>query len=328
MDKAWLWRTPCLVWVVLAMLASAHAEPAPVQPAQVRVGAYVANIQDVNFKDGRVTMDFYVWFRWKPDERLADYKPLESVELTNGEIKGKGSVVEKTQDGMMYASMRITARVYKTWEIDLFPFDRHDILVHLEDSRFDAGQLEFVPDKENSQLGDELALAGWKFSRFDIRSAPKVYDTNYGEIGRLGLQSSYSRASILVELRRDGTGPAVKLLMIAGIATLVAFVAFMIKPSNVDPRFGLGIGSLFAVAASALIVASTVPDSAVLTIADKVHILAMWLIFASLVQSAFSLKWAEAGRHQLYRRVDAWSLLLFPLCFLVASGWIIGRAFK
>jgi hypothetical protein len=200
------------------------------------------------------------------------------------------------------------------------------ISVLLEDSRFDAGQVAFEPDTSNSRLSEDVELAGWHFARFDIWCGQKYYNSNYGELGREYAQSSYSRATFLVEIQRDGPGLAVKLLTPVGLATLVAFVAFMVKPSNVDPRFGLGIGSLFAVAASALLVASAVPDSAVLTIVDKVHLLAMWLIFVSLVQSAFCLKWEEAGRHKLYRRVDVFCLVLFPLAFVLASVWIAWSA--
>jgi hypothetical protein len=317
-----------LALLILASLATNRTAAAAPAPAQVTVGTYVNNVQDVNFKDGRLKMDFYVWFRWNADDRLAKYKPLESMELINGEINNKGSVVEKVKDGVHYASARITATVYKTWDIDLFPFDKHTVAVHLEDSMFNAGQLVFLADTKNSQLGDEVRLAGWLFPGFCIGVTPKAYGTNYGEIGlKEGAGSSYSRLSFFVDMRRDGIGPAVKLLTTVCIATLVAFVAFGIKPTDVDPRFGLGVGSLFAVAASAFIVASTVPDSAVLTIADKVHILALWFIFASLLQSAFCLKWDEAGRDTLYRCVDAWSLVLFPLTFGLATLWIISRGF-
>jgi hypothetical protein len=324
------WAAALLLWALPALvsLAQCRAATALPAPAQVSVGTYVNNVQDVNFKDGKLTMDFYVWFRWKDDDRLASYQPLDSMELINGKIETRGSVVNKTDHGVHYASVRITAIVYKTWDIDRFPFDQHSIAVHLEDSTFDARKLEFVADAKNSRLGNEVALAGWLFSSFNITVTPKVYDTNYGELGtKEGVGSTYSRASFFVGMQRDGIGPAFKLLTTVCIATLVAFLAFGVKPSDVDPRFGLGVGSLFAVAASAFVVASTVPDSSVLTIADKVHILAMWLIFASLVQSAFCLRWDEAGRDVLYQRVDAWSLILFPLAFGLATVWIISRAF-
>ena len=319
-----------LALLTLAALAMNGAAASPLAPAEVTVGTYVNNVQDVTFKDGHLTMDFYVWFRWKADGRLAKYKPLDSLELINGEIDNKGSVVEKElQDGNRYASARITATIYKTWEIALFPFDKHKVDVHLEDSKFDARQLMFVADDKNSHLGDEVALAGWTFHGFTIAAAPKAYKTNYGVIGpKEDAGSTYSRVKFSIEMRREGTGPAVKLLTTVCIATLVAFVAFGIRPTDVDPRFGLGVGSLFAVAASAFIVASTVPDTAVLTIADRVHILAMWFIFASLVQSAFCLKWDEAGRDLLYRCVDAWSLVLFPLAFGLATLWITSSAWR
>ena len=109
-------------------------------------------------------------------------------------------------------------------------------------------------------------------------------------------------------------------------ATAVAFVAFMVKPSDLDPRFGLGVGALFAVAASAFVVSSSVPDSGVMTIADQVHMVAIGFIFLSLLQSAFALKLEVSGREAQSVRLDHWSLLVMPLVFFGWAAWLIGRA--
>ena len=69
--------------------------------------------------------------------------------------------------------------------------------------------------------------------------------------------------------RPGGRGAAIKLLSTVILATGVAFVSFMVKPSDLDARFGMGVGALFAVAASAFIVSASVPDSASLTVADQ-----------------------------------------------------------
>lgn len=304
------------------------AGPAAAAPAKVIVGTYLNKVQEVSFRDSRFAIDFYIWFRWKAEGELKDYKPLESMEIINGRVDAKSSVVEKVIGGESYASARITATVFKTWGLDTFPFDHHQVRVHLEDSQYFAESLVFEPDRKNSRIGDELSLPGWRLTDFSLEVTPKTYNTNYGDTSMAtDAQSTYSRLSFGMTMWRDGWGTAVKLLSTVVFATLVAFVAFGIKPSDVDPRFGLGVGALFAVAASAFVVASTQPDSGVLTVADEMHIIAMGFIFASVVQSAFCLKWDEAGLEERYRKVDFWSMILFPALFLGWTGWLVSRAF-
>ena len=238
-------------------------------------------------------------------------------------------MVEKKIGDLNYASARITATIFKTWGLETFPFDSHRVRVHLEDSEFVSSALQYEADITNSGLGDEISLPGWLLSGFATEVTPKTYKTNYGDVSLpTDALSTYSRLTFGMDMKRQGWGSAIKLLSTVIFATLVAFVAFGIKPSDVDPRFGLGIGALFAVAASAFVVASTVPDSGLLTIADEVHIGSMGFIFASVVQSAICLKWDESGLQERYEKVDFWSLIIFPLLFLVWTGWLISSAFR
>ena len=317
-----LLRAALAALVLLCATLGAHA-----QPAQVVVGSYVTKVQDVSFKDNKYALDFYLWFRWKAEGALADYKPIESFELINGKIENKSSVVEKKIGDLNYASVRVSATISETWDLKQFPFDSHRLQVHLEDSAHGTDDLVFVPDTKNSRLGDELNLAGWVLADYKGTVTNKVYQSNYGDTSLPSdARSEYSRYSLSMDMDRTTFGTAWKLLSTVLAATAVAFVAFMVKPSDLDPRFGLGVGALFAVAASAFVVSSSVPDSGVMTIADEVHMVAIGFIFLSLLQSAFALKWEVSGREADAVKLDHWSLIVFPTLYFGWAAWIIGRA--
>ena len=321
MRDRWV-RAAMAALVLLCVGLGAHA-----QPAEVVIGSYVTKIQDVSFKDNKYALDFYLWFRWKAEGALADYKPLDSFELENGKVENKSSVVEKKIGDLNYASVRVSATVSETWDLKQFPFDSHRLRVHLEDSAHGTDELVFVPDTKNSRLGDELNLAGWQVADFKGEVGNKVYQSNYGDTSLPSdARSEYSRYSLSMEMDRTTYGTAWKLLSTVLAATAVAFVAFMVKPSDLDPRFGLGVGALFAVAASAFVVSASVPDSGVMTIADQVHMVAIGFIFLSLLQSAFALKLEVSGREAESVRLDHWSLLVMPLVFFGWAAWLIGRA--
>ncbi len=321
-----VWRAVLTaLWLTVALAGATGAARA--EPAQVTVGTYINKIQDVSFRDNRYVVDFYVWFRWKPEGALKDYQPLESFELINGIITSKTSAVEKTIGDLRYASVRVNANIAETWNLENFPFDEHRLKIHFEDSEHVARDLVFVPDTTNSRIGDEIDLAGWSLSNFSADVTPKVYKTNYGDSSLpIDARSEYSRFTVGMEMTRDTYGSAYKLLSTVLAATAVAFVAFMVKPTDLDPRFGLGVGALFAVAASAFVVSSSVPDSGVMTVADFIHIIAMASIFASLLQSALALKFEVSGRLDISDKLDHWSLVVFPVLFFGWSFWVIAEA--
>lgn len=317
-------RALTTAWCLLIVLPAFAARA---EPAEVIVGTYVNKIQDVSFRENHYTVDFYIWFRWKPEGALADYKPLESFEIMNGRIDSKTSVVEKKIGDVNYASARITATINENWDLSRFPFDWHRTGLRIEDSSLTALDLVFVPDKTNSRLGDEIEMAGWKAANFESEVQRRVYRTNYGDTSLpTNAHSEYSRYLISWDLDREGAGAAVKLLSTVILATGVAFVSFMVKPSDLDARFGMGVGALFAVAASAFVVSASVPDSASLTVADRLHMVALGFIFLTLLISALALRLEVRGNEELAFRIDHWSLAILPVLFYGWVGWAIMTA--
>jgi len=312
---------------VLCVLSAFSGRTAHAQPAEVVVGTYVNKIQDISFRENRYSLDFYIWFRWKAEGALADFKPLESFEIINGRIDNKTTVDEKKIGDVSYAAARVTATIAENWNLTDFPFDWHRTQVRIEDSARTALDLVFVPDKTNSRLGDEIDMAGWRASNFMSDVQGKIYRTNYGDTSLpTDAHSEYSRYVIAWDMDREGWGTAFKLLSTVILATGVAFVSFMVKPSDLDARFGMGVGALFAVAASAFIVSASVPDSASLTVADRLHMVALGGIFVTLLISAYCLRLEVGGREELAFRIDHWCVAILPILFYGWVAWTIFRA--
>lgn len=314
---------------LLTLLILCGAPGAWAAPAEVTVGSYVKQVRDLDFKSNKYTVDFFIWFRWQAVGPLADYKPLESFEIVNGTEESKTSVVEKTVGDVRYASARIVATMSEPWELASYPFDRHRVSIHIEDSGMTTQELVFVADQANSRLGDEMNIAGWNASRFGSQVSTKVYHSNYGDPSLPGdARSDFSRFAFSFDLDRQSFGSALKLLSTVLLATAVAFVAFLVKPSDLDARFGMGVGSLFAVAASAFIAASSVPDSGVMTVADNIHMVALAFIFGTLLISAVCLKLEVTDREALALRIDRLCVLWLPLLFYGWAAWAVYQALR
>jgi hypothetical protein len=315
----------CLAVLLLLWAGSNALAQQP--PAPVTIGVYVNKIQDLNFRENKYALDFFIWFLWKPQGELIDYRPLDSFEIMNGSIDGKSSVVEKTIGDLRYASARISATMAETWKLKWFPFDWHRSEVRIEDSVYPAESLQFVPDKPNSALGDEIDMPGWDASKFDASVVTYLYRTNYGDISLpTAAESRYSRFIASWDIHRQGWGGAVKLLLTVFLATSVVFVSYMVRPSDLDARFGMAVGGLFAVVASAVVVSQSTPDSGAMTVADQMHLVALGFIFVTLLESAYALRVELSGEEKKAYRIDHWALGIMPLLFFGWAAWTIWRA--
>jgi hypothetical protein len=104
------------------------------------------------------------------------------------------------------------------------------------------------------------------------------------------------------------------------IAVMIAFLVFFIKPTDVDPRFGLGVGAIFAAVASEYIITGALPDTGVISLADKLHIIAFAFIFFSLVQSTWSLRIFQSDQEERSKNADKLAFKVFTPAYLVISA--------
>lgn len=111
---------------------------------------------------------------------------------------------------------------------------------------------------------------------------------------------------------REGTNYFAKLFFGLWVAVAIAFLAFFIRPTDVDPRFGLGVGAIFAAIASEYIVSSSLPDTNIITLADWLHLVAFGFIFISIAQSTWSLWLMQNGAEARSKKMDKLFVVLLP----------------
>jgi hypothetical protein len=107
------------------------------------------------------------------------------------------------------------------------------------------------------------------------------------------------------------------------MATMIAFMALWIKPTDLDPRFGLGVGAIFAAMASAYVITSALPETQDITLADMMNGLAILYIFLSILVSTISLRVHGSGRENASRRLDRWSFVILFITFCYGNILIV-----
>ncbi|MGI8837026.1 MAG: hypothetical protein ACR2H4_10365 [Pyrinomonadaceae bacterium] len=289
----------------------------PVGANPVRAGIYVDRIIDLSVKEASWTVDFYLWFRWNgtgPD-------PGEKLQIVGGSIESKEKAEDHTSGDERYVLYRVVARITKFFDVSRFPRDDHVLTIDIESPASERRELLFVADNESSGLSSRVLIPGYSTYQEAVLEKPHAYRSTHGD-PRLaaGTEKVQSQLRMGVWIHRQGSGFYLKMFVALFAAVGVAMIAFFIKPTDVDPRFGLGVGALGAVIVNTYVTSALVPDTGVMTLADIVNHVGIVTIFLSLLQSAISLYlYEKKGKKTLSRLFDGVSFFIFLPGYLVIN---------
>ncbi|WP_019499949.1 hypothetical protein [Pseudanabaena sp. PCC 6802] len=303
---------------------AADALPAGANPRKVKVGIYLDGIFSISVLDSKWSPVFYIWFRWTGD----DINPGETFNIVEGEILSKQKLQDKVIKGEHYAVYLVRAQIAKFFDSTRFPIDDHLLTVAIEESNLQWQNLEYVPDTENTQISSRVKMPGYQVYKTGIVMKPHTYKSNFGD-PRLpsNTRKTYSQLIYGVWNSRPGLGTYLKIFLGLFAAVMISMLALFITPTEVDPRFGLGVGGFFGAVANTLLSASLVTDSGTLTLLDMVNGIGMITIFLTLVQSTISLHiYANLDRVGLSRLFDRVSFVTIATGFLIVNLLIPGAA--
>jgi len=300
---------------VLALaLSAAGAEAAETPPRQIVVGTYVNHVYGIDIKNSSFTIDFYVWFRWEGD----DLKPLDTFELVNGRIVSKTSLLKKKIGAQNYVCARVLATITKFWDLRRFPLDNHTLALEIEDADDDRA-IVYVQDRENTGLSPDLQVPGWIVKKSGAQVVRHVYHTNYGDTSLPPYrESAYSRYMFSIDVARPGYGRFLKVFFGLFISVLVSWCGFFVRPKESSPRVSLGVGATFAAAAVSVAINNSLPDTNSVTTADKLIMLTLGIIVASVAETITVLTLFAREKVTLQQKLDRFCAYWFPAAYLIA----------
>jgi len=293
--------------------ASANEQNKP-YPDTVRVGVYIFSLFNLDFPGDKLNADFYVWYNYK-DTTL---KPAGSFELVNSTEFSKIGQSDQKFDTVNYSTFRCNSVIKQDWDVSNFPFDKQTIELEIEDIDNDVSKLVFVPDIAGSKIDKDVHLDGWEIKDFGMKVVDHTYESNYGDpsIPR-DEYSAYSRVIVYFTIQREGTGLFFKLFVGLFISVLISIMTFFINPIDLDPRFGLPVGAIFAAIASEYVISSTLPQNQRLTLVDILHVISFIYIFICIVISAISLHLIKHENEKASRKLDWYSFYGVTVTYLI-----------
>ncbi|HEY0189830.1 MAG TPA: hypothetical protein VGC42_01830, partial [Kofleriaceae bacterium] len=232
--------------------------------------------------------------------------------------------VKRPINGQNYASCRVLATVTKFWDLRRFPLDDHTLELAIEDSERDTRTAIYEPDVENATVSPELQVSGWTVTGSRSGARIQTYHTNYGDTSLAhNRESTYARYVFEIDVVRPGYGRFLKVFFGLFIAVLISWCAFHVRPKESSPRVSLGVGATFAAAAVTVAINNSLPDTNDVTMADKLIMLTLGIIVASVAETILALALVARGKDAVQRRLDRICAIGFPVFYLVMLALII-----
>ncbi|MBK8089121.1 MAG: hypothetical protein IPK31_14910 [Chitinophagaceae bacterium] len=129
-------------------------------------------------------------------------------------------------------------------------------------------------------------------------------------------------------ITRDAGGLFWKMFLGMYIAFLIAFICFYIHADSMDSRFGLSVGSLFAVIGNKYIIDSSLPESSSFTLVDTLHGITLFFIMAIIAANAYSLKLIKKNKVEKAVRFDNRIAILVLFVYILLNTFFIWQAGK
>jgi hypothetical protein len=264
----------------------------------ITVRTYIHHISNLNFRDQEYKIEFWLYLISK--NRISDsfknqvaVKDSKDSDFTFISLYREDSVrmdslfadTKSTKlifDSCFRRILKIESTIIQKWKLDSYPFDPQnlDITIYLI-RPFKWGLLRPVLKNINySDFRDKTweIENGW-YSEQNSVSADTVVDIFYNT-------QKYSALQYHIELKRHNIwGLFFKLTVGMYVAFLVAFISFFIPIHELEPRFGLPVGGLFAAIANKYIIESLLPPSSQFVLIDKLHSTAIISILLIIIYS-------------------------------------------
>lgn len=312
-------KTAFLTLICLAAFLKSYS-----QPDTAKVGIFILSLYNFDLNEKTFTSDFWIWLNHTNDSLNFE----ESIEITNATEHSFSMYLDEVKGGIHWVTEKCHATLRADWNISDFPFDKQVLTIDIEEGDKDTSDLIYVADIQNSKIDPNLKLHDWKITNFRVFNECKMYNTTYGD-PELSDFSSYSlvRAEITIERTHVWT-IFFKIFTGVFVGFLISLFVFFIKPINVDPRFGLCVGGLFAAVGNKYVVESMVSSVSFNTLIDTLHNLTFVSILVVIIISVITLYIYEKGDgyKKLAWRIDMISFFMILITYTGLALYFVRHA--
>ncbi|MBO4630558.1 MAG: hypothetical protein J5858_01410 [Lentisphaeria bacterium] len=308
-------KSICLFCALFFLSAEGFAATAPSTVKKFHSGVFINRINDFDVKTGTAEVDFWYWVITEGES-----VSLQNLELSNGKLEPVGDVITQKKDGKFYSSRRFIAHVKCILNMENFPFDVQHVILSFEDGELTSDQMVFVPDVANSGIDSTYHMNEWDVKNIEYRVGTHHYSSSFGYLDiPSGQGSLYSHFNVDITLARRGSfwQKLFKYFWAIVVSVIVGLFSLLIRVCDLDGRFGMAVGALFANVGCSFLLSDKLPQSPGVSLAEWVSYVSLGFIMLFLVESILSLTIYNSGHQKFSRRLD---FCVFALSILFYSG--------
>ncbi len=310
----------CVLFITCFAGGYVYAEKA--HPDSVKTGIYVTSIHNIDFKNNEYTINFWLWLKYK--KREFDF--AQNLEIPQAKSYNKlYTSLDSSKDGY-YLLLQLQCVMKDSWRINNFPFDEQKLRLSFENSQYDSKDMVFVPDTLGKHYDPRFTLRGWDIDSFVVSTNIKKYETNFGDPTEPKPHMEYSAYRVRISMDRDATSLFWKIFLGMYVAFCISYICFYIHADNIDSRFGLSVGSLFAAIGNKYIIDSSLPESTTFTLVDTLHGITLLSIFIVVACSVYSLKLMKKNKLKEANRFDMLAAQVLLVLYVGVNVYFIYSA--
>lgn len=262
----------------------------PGQPVQVSVGVELVEVSQINDRDEKIEIEFYVYYTWKdprfafdPAQEGTQRKLIDADDMWNPDpqlldeldvtVRG-GKVVHSYPDGTLCFSRYYRGTIAGDLDLHEFPLDQQQLEIDLEEAGFEADQVVFVPGDVRA-LNPQRALPhGWLLQGLST----EVHTSSYSKTGE-----KYSMLRLNIGAKRDPHYYfwAIVLPLIPIVAA--AWVVFWMHPKEFSSQISVGITAMLTVVAYRIAIDSNLPPLNYMTRMDFFLLACQVFVFGAFI---------------------------------------------
>ena len=312
----------CLTLLFSSSYSSVLATDA--KPDTVKAGIYITNIYDIDFKQREYSIELWLWLKYK--RREFDF--VQNLEIPQAKTINKSFSTMDSSIGMYYLLMKLQCVMKDSWKITNFPFDYQRLRFSIENSQFDTKDLVFQLDTLGKPYDPHFVLKGWEIDSFKLSSGLRTYETNFGDPTVTKQHEEYSSFKVKMGIKRNAMDLFWKLFIGMYMSFLICYLCFYIHADNIDSRFGLSVGALFAAIGNKYIIEASLPESTSFTLVDTLHGITLFYIFVVVASSAYSLNLVKKDKLKFANKFDFIFAQFILVSYVLINFWLINTALK
>jgi hypothetical protein len=196
----------------------------PPNSKKVVIGTYLERIEDLNIKESYWTYEFYLWFKWDPNQidllgkKDLSHKNELPFTIINGDIL-KCDLVDRYIDSIThieYIQYFVKAKSTQFFDVSLYPIDKHDLILPIEHKWLDRKYIYFEPDTIDSKVSSRVMVNGYeKDNSIKLIEKPHAYKSARGNPKfSSNYKTDFSQYRMAVRIHKGGLSVILKLFLI------------------------------------------------------------------------------------------------------------------